>query len=122
MKKLLVLLIGFFCFQNTFSQPVEMLNETFRLKSLSIGNGYLTPNGENPNITISENSGNYSIEANGISNTLSAEATFSGNSITVDTNSITLNDCTGDTCYYEDLYFYDFLTTLNLDPKTFTYY
>jgi heat shock protein HslJ len=122
MKKLLLLLVCFFFLQNAYSQPAGMLNETFRLKSLHIGHDYLTPNGENPNITIAENSGNYSIEANGITNTLSAEATFSGDSITFENNSITLDDCTGDTCYYEDLYFYDFLTTLNLDPKTFTYY
>lgn len=122
MKKLLLLLVGFFCFQTSFAQPAGLLNETFRLKSLSIGNGYLTPNGENPTISISDNSGNYFVEANGISNILFAEATFSGNSITIDTNSITLDDCNGPTCYYEDLYFYDLLTNLNLDSKTFTYY
>ncbi len=122
MKKLLLLLVVFFCFQISFAQPAGLLNETFRLKSLLIGNDYLTPNGENPNIIISENSGNYFVEANGISNLLSAEATFSGNSITIDTNSITLDDCSGPTCYYEDLYFYDILTNLNLDTKTFTYY
>ena len=122
MKKLLLFLVIIFCSEGTFAQPAGLLNETFRLKSLSIGNGYLTPNGENPTILISDQSGDFSVVANGITNTLSAEATFSGNSITIDINSITLDDCTGPTCYYEDLYFYDFLTTLNLDPKTFTYY
>lgn len=122
MKKLLLILIGFICFQTSFAQPAGLLNETFRLKSLSIGNGYLTPNGENPTISISGQSGVYSVEANGITNALFAEATFNGSSITIDTNSITLDDCTGPACYYEDLYFYDLLTNLNLDTKTFTYY
>ncbi|SRX72415.1 T9SS type A sorting domain-containing protein [Aequorivita antarctica] len=122
MKKIFLLFVTSLTMLVTFAQPAGMLNETFRLKSLSVGNGYLTPNGENPTITISDQAGDYSVEANGITNTLSAEATFSGSSITLDTNSITLDDCTGSACYYEDLYFYDLLTNMNLDSKTFTYY
>ncbi len=122
MKKLFLLFVSFLCIHNTFSQPAGLLNETFRLKSLYIGNDYLTPNDENPTISISDQSGDYSVVANGITNTLSAEATFSGNSITIYTISVTPGDCTALTCYYEDLYFYDLLTTVNLNSKTFTYY
>src|SRR5690606_29345966 len=121
MKKLLLLLIGFFCFQNTFSQPVEMLNETFRLKSLSIGNGYLTPNGENPNVTIYEVAGDYVLDADGIFNTLNAAVSFSGNSIIFNVLGVTLQDCAPINFYYEDVKFHHFVTSLNLDSKTFTY-
>lgn len=42
-----------------------MLNETFRLKSLYIGNEYLTLNDENTDLTYYEVAGNYVAEANG---------------------------------------------------------
>lgn len=122
MKKILLLFVTSLTMLVTFAQPAGMLNETFRLKSLYIGNEYLTPNGENPTISISDQSGDYLVEANGITNTLSAEAVFNGNLISFNSISITLDDCTAPTCYYEDLYFYDLLTNLNLDSKTFTYY
>lgn len=122
MKKLLLFFVCIFCIQGVSAQPAGVLNETFRLKSLYNGNEYLTPNGESPNITITDNSGNYAVEANGISNIFSAAAIFSGNSIAFSNLGISLNDCTDTDCYYEDLYFYEVLTNSNLDPKTLTYY
>lgn len=122
MKKTGLLFLAFICFHIAISQPAGLLNETFRLKSLYNGNEYLTPNGESPNITITDNSGNYAVEANGISNIFSAAAIFSGNSIAFSNLGISLNDCTDTDCYYEDLYFYEVLTNSNLDPKTLTYY
>ena len=122
MKKILLFSVCFLFFQNVFSQPSGLLNEIFRLKSLTVGNGYLTPNGENPTITITGQAGDFSVEAVGISNTLFSEATFSGNSVTFNVDSVTQEDCTGPSCYYEDLYFFDLLTTNSLDSKTFTYY
>lgn len=122
MKKLLLLFLASFSTLVTFAQPAGMLNETFRLKSLSIGNSYLTPNGENPNLTIYEVAGDYVMEADGIFNTLNAAASFNGNSMILNNYGVTLNDCVEPNCYYEDLYFYNLLTNLNLDSKTFTYY
>ncbi|AFL80794.1 hypothetical protein Aeqsu_1301 [Aequorivita sublithincola DSM 14238] len=121
MKKLLLLFTICFSILASFAQPAGILNETFRLKSLSIGNSYYTPNGESPNLTFYEVTGNYVAEANGISNVLNAAASFSGNSFTLNNYGITLNDCVEPNCYYEDLYFYSILTTTNLDSKTFTY-
>lgn len=122
MKKTLLLIVAAFSILTTFAQPAGMLNETFRLKSLYIGNSYLTPNGENPGIIITDNAGSYYAQAGGIFNQLNAEATFAGNSLTLTVDSITLHDCVEPNCYYEDLYFYNILTTENLDSKTFTYY
>ncbi len=121
MKKLLLLLVVIFCYECTFAQPAGLLNETFRLKSLSIGNDYLTPNGENPNLTIYEVAGNFVINAEGISNTLNAAASFNGNLMTLNDYGVTLLSCIEPNCYYEDLYFYDILTTQTLESKTLTY-
>jgi hypothetical protein len=99
-----------------------MLNENFNLKSIQTNNTFYTPNGENPNLTIHEVAGNYVADADGIFNTLNAALSFNGNSLTLNDYGITLQDCLEPNCYYEDLYFYDVLTTLNLDSKTFNYY
>ncbi|MEH6764088.1 MAG: T9SS type A sorting domain-containing protein [Aequorivita antarctica] len=122
MKKLLLLIVVICCFHSTFAQPAGLLNETFRLKSLYIGNEYLTPNGENPNLTIYEVAGNFVMDADGIFNTLNAAASFNGNSLIFNDYGITQHDCVEPNCYYENLYFYDLLTNLNLDSKTFTYF
>ncbi|MEM0517644.1 T9SS type A sorting domain-containing protein [Aequorivita flava] len=121
MKKLLLLVFGI-SMLSSFAQPAGMLNETFRLKSLYIGNTYLTPNGENPNLTIYEVAGDYVLEADGIFNTMNAAASFNGNSMTLNDYGVTLHDCIEPNCYYEDLYFYDVLTNLNLETKTFTFF
>tara|TARA_B100000949_G_scaffold229832_1_gene239324 strand:+ start:152 stop:1192 length:1041 start_codon:yes stop_codon:yes gene_type:complete len=103
------------------AQPAGMLNETFRLKSLYIGDTYLTPNGETPTLTFYEFSSDYIVEAGGIFNTLNAAASFNGNSLTLNDYGVTLQDCVESNCYYEDLYFYEILTTQSLESKTLTY-
>src|SRR5690606_5889464 len=124
MKKLLHLFVWCFSILSTFAQPAGMLNETFHLKFIEIDNIYYTPNGENPNLTIHEVAGNYVIDADGVLNTLNASASFNGNSMTLNNYGITLLDCIEPNCYYEDLYFYEVLTTQTLESQTlnFNYY
>lgn len=122
MKKLLLFLTIVGSLQITFAQPAGMLNEDFSLRSVETNDLFFTPNDENLNFRISEIGGIFFVETNGISNLFTAEAIFNGNTITLQNITITTNDCTAPACYYEDLYFYDILTTPTLDSKTFTYY
>lgn len=121
MKRLLLFLVASLSMSAIFAQPSGMLNETFNLKYLRVGDIYYTPNGENPNLTITENSGNYSFEAGGIFNMLSGSAIFNGDIMTLDSMGVTLHNCVEPNCYYEDLYFYGVLTTNNMESKTLTY-
>lgn len=122
MKKSLLLFLVTLSTISTFAQPSGMLGETFRLKYIETNNTYYTPNGENPNLTIYEVAGNYVLDADGIFNTLNAAVNFDGNSLTLNDYAVTLHDCVEPNCYYENIYFYDILTTVNFDSKTFTYY
>jgi hypothetical protein len=121
MKKLLFCIAILGSLQITFAQSAGMLNEDFSLKFIETNNLYYTPNGENPNLTIYEVAGDYVLEASGIFNTLNAAASFNGNSMTLNDYGVTLHNCIEPNCYYEDLYFYDILTTQNLESKTLTY-
>ena len=121
MKKLLLFLIFISPAQNAFSQPTGLLNETFNLKYLQVGDIYYTPNGENPNFTIFENSGEYYVEAGGIFNMAFGLVAFNNNTLTHDGLGVTLHDCVETNCYYENLYFYGVLTNSNMEAKTFTY-
>ncbi len=121
MKKFLLLFTFGFSVFASIAQPAGLLNETFNLKHIETDDLYFTPNGELPNLTIYDTSGDYFVEANGIFNVLNAEAIFSANTITLSGCSITLHSCVEPNCYYEDLYFYDILTTQTLESKTFTY-
>jgi heat shock protein HslJ len=105
-----------------FSQPAGMVNETFNLKYLKIGNiEYYTPNGENPSFAIYENSGDYSFEAGGIFNMMFGSANFSGNYVTFGSIGVTLHDCVEQNCHYENLYFYEVLSNSFMESKTLSY-
>ncbi len=121
MKKILLFLIFISSVQNTFSQSEGLLNETFNLKYLKVGDLYYTPNGENPDLTINENSGVYSFEANGIANMLFGSVYFNENSITIEPEGVTLADCLQSNCYYENMYFYEILSNYFMESKNLTY-
>ena len=121
MKNSIPLLI-FFASLQMFSQPAGMVNETFNLKYLKIGNiEYYTPDGENPNFAIYENSGNYSFEAGGIFNMMFGSANFRGNNVTFGSIGVTLHDCVEPNCYYEDFNFHEVLSNSFMDSKTLSY-
>lgn len=125
MKKLLLLLFAALSIISSYAQPSGMVGETFKLKHIETSNGmnsYYTPNGENSNFTIYEVAGYYVLDADGIVNTLNAAASFNGNSLTFNDYGVTLQDCVEPNCYYENIYFYDILTTQNFQSKTFTYF
>ncbi|WP_026451208.1 T9SS type A sorting domain-containing protein [Aequorivita capsosiphonis] len=121
MKKLILLVVTSFSIFSAFAQPVGMLNETFNLKSIETNDWFLTPNGENPSVAFYPLPGSHVLDADGIFNTLTAGANFSGNSVTLHSISVTLHDCIEPNCYYEDLYFYEILTNHNLESKILTY-
>lgn len=121
MKKILLFSTLICSIQFALAQPAGILDETFNLKSIRVNDTYLTPNDENPNFTIHENAGSYTVEANGIENIFSSGATFDGNTITFQNPGTTSEDCNGSNCYFEDLYFYDVLTNQNLESKTLTF-
>jgi hypothetical protein len=121
MKKLLLLFALGFSMQTSFAQPAGMLNETFNLKYIITNGTYYTPNGETPMLAFYELQNNYVLEAEGINNLLNAAASFNGNSLILNDYGITLNDCNEANCYYEDLYFYEILTTQSLESKTLTF-
>ena len=84
MKKNLLFLIAILSILTTFAQPAGMLDETFNLKSIITNNTYYTPNGENPDLSISNSSDGFYLQANAIENTLASEnITFDGNSLTI---------------------------------------
>lgn len=84
-------------------------------------NLYYTPNGESPDIRFSDTP-NMFLEAQGIENVLVSESFyFEENTLTIESYAVTLADCFRENCYYENIYFYDFLTDRNHEPKTFTY-
>lgn len=122
MKKLLLFFIIIIPILSALAQPTGMVGETFNLKSIVKNNTYFTPNGESPNFTIYELPFSHVLDADGIKNTLNAAASFNGNTMTLNSFGITLQDCVEPNCYFEDLYFYEILTNQNLEPKTFTYY
>jgi len=121
MKKILLLIV-IIPILSTLAQPTGMVGETFNLKSIVKNNKYFTPNGESPNLTIYELPTSHVLDADGINNTLNAGASFNGNTMTLNSFGITLQDCDEPNCYFEDLYFYEILTNQNLESKTFTYY
>ena len=121
MKKPLLLFFAIITCFTAFAQPAGMINETFHLKYLQVGETYYTPNGENPNLLITENSGTYFMEAGGIGNQLFGPVTFSGNTMTSTQPGVTLHDCLEPNCYYENLYFYSILTNNMMEAKTLTY-
>lgn len=121
MRKFLLLILVNLSILSSFAQPSGMINETFNLKSIEVGGLFLTPNGETPNLRFIELAGNYVLDADGIRNTLNAAASFNGNSVTFNDFGVTLHDCVEPNCYYENLYFYEILTTPNLESKTLTY-
>ncbi|MCZ4317813.1 T9SS type A sorting domain-containing protein [Aequorivita viscosa] len=122
MKKLILLFAICFSILTSFAQPAGLLNETFNLKFIETNDLFFTPNGETPTVAFYDLPNSYVLEAEGISNVLNAGANFNGNSLTLHSYGVTLNDCVEPNCYYEDLYFYQILTTQNLESKTFTYY
>lgn len=121
MRKLLLLFVPICFVQIAFSQPSGLLNETFRLKHVRVGDMYYTPNGENPELIINESSGIFQIQTNGIENTLYGSATFNGNGLTFYPEEVTNEDCSNSNCYYEDLYFYEIWTNNFMETKSLTY-
>lgn len=122
MKRFLLLfIIGLFS-SSSFSQVSEVVEEFWHLNYLQIdGERYYAPLGENINLVFDPVNNDYVVGANAIENGLSADGVFSGNSLTLSNLSITLLGCDQENCYYEDLYFYSFITTETLETKIFTY-
>lgn len=121
MDKFLLFFGSLLSLQIALAQPSEMINEIFSLKSLETNDLYLTPNDENPDIYISESNGIHTIKANGIQNVLTADATFNEYRITINNDIVTPEDCTETNCYYENIYFYELLTSQSSNSKTFFY-
>lgn len=122
MNKFLLLFICLLPFQAQSQNP-EMLAETWYLKYLIInGEQLFVPLNENFIFNFSEANGDYSAEANGVENVFSGTLNFNPNDTFTFTDvAITLLGCDLPNCYYENHYFYDFLTSQNLDVKTFQY-
>jgi|TARA_R100000479_G_scaffold68390_2_gene32584 heat shock protein HslJ len=121
MKKLTTLLLVFIAY-TTYGQIPEIFEETWHLRFLKLeGDSNYSPLGVISNINFEDNGSSYSAHANGVQNGLIGEITFSGDTFTFTDISISLLDCDVPNCYYENLYFQDFLTTETFDLKTFTY-
>ena len=118
-----LLLLGFsFLIINSYGQPAGLTDEIWYLRYIMIdGEEHFVPLGENLNLSFFEDNGTLIAEANGVENEFSAEATFISSTLTFTNQAITLQECLSPNCPYEDLYFYDLLTTINLDDKTFIY-
>lgn len=121
MKKVLYLII--FTTVSVFGQISEIIQETWYLRYLDISTErYYVPIGENVNLIFSENNGTILAEANGVENVFSSEAAFTATQLTLSNPAVTLLGCSSPNCPFEDHYFYEVLTTPNLDDKTFNYY
>lgn len=123
MKKIVLLLI-FLSFSLGNAQEPGMLEETWYLKYLRVNNERLyVPQGENFNLIFSEDNGNYTILANGVENGFEGEISFSssGDFFQFTSANITLLSCDLPNCYYENHYFFDFLTSMDFDLKTLEY-
>ncbi|PKP25120.1 MAG: hypothetical protein CVU03_09410 [Bacteroidetes bacterium HGW-Bacteroidetes-2] len=122
MKKI-VLFIGLLIFGlDLFAQPQALLDEVWYVRYLSVDSEQtFTPLGENLSLTFNEENGVLFMEVNGIENQFSATVNFSGNSFTLSDPSITLLDCDQPNCTFENNYFYEILTNVDLEGKTFVY-
>jgi heat shock protein HslJ len=121
MKKYIPFFVITLCVTLSVAQNPGLIDETFNLEYLDLDDYYYTPNGENSTITFTEN-GTITFETFGIENTITGEAVFNGDTVTFQNMVVTIENCTESTCYYEDKYFYDFLTTASLEDRSFTYY
>jgi hypothetical protein len=122
MKKLTLIFAVWCTFTTIEAQESAIVSEEWYLKYLVIENqtDYL-PNGEDINLFFSNIPPIYNLNANGVQNTLTGEAAFSGNQITFSSFGVTLVQCTQPNCYFENLYFYNFITNPFFDTKDFTY-
>lgn len=119
-------LLFFFIFltSSVYGQVSEIITETWYLRSIRIdGEFNYLPLGETIELNFTDNSGEIFYETNGIENVMGGNATFDvGNEILDFFNiTVTLTECIESNCPFEDLYFYEFLTNENLNPKSFTF-
>jgi len=121
MKKLVLLLLTISVYTANAQTP-EIFENSWNLRYLKIdGERNYTPLEIESNINFEGNGVDYSVIANGVENGLFGDITFSGDTFTFTNINISLLDCDTENCYFEDIYFGEFLTNETSDLKTFTY-
>jgi len=124
MKKLGALLVLVLMGYGIHAQESGMIDQTWSLRYLSIdGETSYAPVDENLTLEFSENSNIYTAMGNGVQNGFMGTVTFDATNDTFEFQdfTVTLLDCTGSNCDYENLYFYNFLTSETGDLKEFSY-
>lgn len=108
-----------------FAQEAGMVENTWYLRYITTPgeDTKYTPQNEIFTLTFIEDAGNFSINANGIENVLSGDIEFlTGQERFQFTSvSVTNNTCDIASCDFEDTYFYNFLTTNNLNLTVLQY-
>ena len=117
-----LLLLFIFLTSSVYGQVSEIITETWYLRYISIqGEQQFVPLGEDLNLSFFDDNGTLNAEANGIENTFNAEANFAGNTLELINPNVSSQPCNSENCFYEEFYFYDFLTDFNLENKIFTF-
>ncbi len=123
MRKILLFFCILFIQNNLSAQVTDIVQQTWYLRNIQLdGNWNYVPYGETMTLNFSGNNPDYAAITNGIENTFSANITFNADEITFYDNEVSSTDCTDPNCYFEDIYFYEYLSNQALEERTFTYF